>query len=284
VARRGLRQALAVLCGIFAAGVAAASEMALTVVVGGRTTTYSASELLADPATAAVSIPNDVAYKRAMTFQAVPVATLLGGIAPNASVRFVAADGFAVTLQADALLADDERSPRALLAVEPPDAPWPPRNAHDPLSAGPFYLVWDHAERARLVPEQWAYRVVRIEQTAPLAQRFPAMVPTSGLAADASVRRGYTVAVKNCIVCHTMNLGGDATIGPDLNVPYNATEYLRLDALRRLIRDPQSLRHWPRGKMPGFGVAILSDRELNDLLAYLRYMANRKVAVPAPSK
>jgi len=34
---------------------------------------------------------------------------------------------------------------------------------------------------------------------------------------------------------------------------------------------------------PAFGVAVLSDRELNDMLAYLRYMANRKVAVP-PAK
>ena len=50
-----------------------------------------------------------------------------------------------------------------------------------------------------------------------------------------------------------------------------------LDALRRLIRDPQSLRRWPAAKMPAFDVAMLSDRELNDVLAYLRYMANRKV-------
>ena len=64
-------------------------------------------------------------------------------------------------------------------------------------------------------------------------------------------------------------------------MPFNATEYLRLDALRRLIRDPQSLRRWPATKMPAFPVSVLSDRDLNDLLAYLRYMANRKVPVAA---
>jgi len=279
-----LRQWLAALCLVVAAGAATAAESLLTVVVGGRTATYSAADLLANPAATTVSIPDDIAYKRAMTYRAVPVASLLDGIGPNASVRFLATDGFAVTLQADVLLAADDKSPRAFLAVEPPDAPWPPHNAHDPASVGPFYLVWGNAERARLIPEQWAYRVARIEETAPLAQRFPAMVPGSGLAANASVRRGYALTMKNCIVCHTLNLGGDATIGPDLNVPYNPTEYLRLDALRRFIRDPQSLRRWPRGKMPAFGPTTLTDRELNDVLAYLRYMANRKVPVPAARK
>jgi mono/diheme cytochrome c family protein len=86
---------------------------------------------------------------------------------------------------------------------------------------------------------------------------------------------------KNCSVCHTLNLGGDATVGPDLNVPYNPTEYMRVDALRLLIRNPQSLRRWPAAKMPAFETRLLSDRDLTDLLAYLRHMADRKVTVPA---
>jgi cytochrome c1 len=68
-----------------------------------------------------------------------------------------------------------------------------------------------------------------------------------------------------------------------LNVPYNPTEYLRVDALRRLIRDPQSLRRWQAAKMPRFPLTSLSDRELTDLLAYLRHMADRKVAL-TPAK
>ena len=98
---------------------------------------------------------------------------------------------------------------------------------------------------------------------------------------DGKIVRGFATFTRNCMVCHTMNLGGDATIGPDLNVPYNPTEYLRADALRRLIRDPQSLRHWPATKMPPFSVATLSDRDYNDVLAYLQHMAGRKVALPA---
>ena len=80
---------------------------------------------------------------------------------------------------------------------------------------------------------------------APLAKRFPVIAPAAGLGTTGPVRRGFATFQKNCMVCHTMNLGGDATIGPDLNVPYNPTEYLRADALRRLIRDPQALRRLP---------------------------------------
>jgi mono/diheme cytochrome c family protein len=82
------------------------------------------------------------------------------------------------------------------------------------------------------------------------------------------------------MVCHTLNGGGDATVGPDLNIPYNPTEYLRPEALRRLIRDPQALRLWPGAKMPAFDSKALSDRELAEILAYLRHMADRKVAPP----
>ena len=271
---------LAGLCCGFVACAAMASEPAVTVTAGGHTATYTAATLLAHPAAVTVTIPKDVAYQRRMTYQAVPLSALLVGAAPGASLRFVAGDGFVATLQTDVLLTSGDRAPRALLAVEPPDAPWPPLKAGDPATAGPFYLVWEHPERAMIVPEEWPYHVVRIEETLPLAQRFPAIVPPPGLAADASVKHGFVVTVKNCLVCHTLNLGGDANVGPDLNVPFNPTEYLRLDALRRLIRDPQSLRRWPAAKMPGFDVSILSDRDLNDVLAYLRYMANKKVTVP----
>jgi hypothetical protein len=45
---------------------------------------------------------------------------------------------------------------------------------------------------------------------------------------------------------------------------------MRLDAPRRLIRDPQSLRRWPGAKMPGVNALVMSDCDLYDMLAYLR--------------
>ncbi len=172
----------------------------------------------------------------------------------------------------------------AYLAVEPADAPWPLLNATEHRTAGPFYLVWSNPEKSAITPEFWSDHVTHIETMAPLAKRYPMLVPAVGLVSRDPVRRGFAVYVRQCSVCHTLNFGGDTTIGPDLNVPYNPTEYLRVDALRRLIRDPQSLRRWPAAKMPAYSTVALSDRELTDLLTYLRHMADRKVALPAAKR
>jgi mono/diheme cytochrome c family protein len=273
----GRRLWFAALLNVVAAAVGA--EPSLTVATGGRTAIYTAAGLLALPAATTVTIPADVAYKRSMTFRAVPMAALLEGTEPDDNVRFAAADGFASTLPAAALLARDSPA-RAYLAIEPPGAPWPPLKADAPASAGPFYLVWVHPEKAAVAPEQWPYQIARIEVVEPLTKRFPMIAPAAKLAANHPIRTGFAAFQKHCIVCHTLNGGGDATVGPDLNIPYNPTEYLRPDALRRLIRDPQALRRWPGAKMPGFDSKALSDRELAELLAYLRHMADRKVEAP----
>jgi mono/diheme cytochrome c family protein len=269
-----------VLCGALMQG-AAASEPELTVVAGGRMATYAPASLLALPTATHVTIPGDVAYKHDMNFRAVPLAALLAGVAPDETIRFVANDGYVTTLAAAPLLARGNGAV-AYLAIEPPDAPWPPLKAGESATAGPFYVVWVHPELGRIQPGQWPYQVARIESVAPLVKRYPMLAPAIGLSAQDPIRHGFAAYEKYCSACHTLNLGGDATIGPDLNVPYNPTEYLRVDALRRLIRDPQSLRRWQAAKMPNFPAETLSDRELTDLLAYLRHMADRKVALPAP--
>jgi mono/diheme cytochrome c family protein len=257
--------------------IASAAEPELTVTIGGRATTYAPAALLGLPATRSVTIPNDVAYKRDMPFRAVPVASLLPGVGPDDTLRLVASDGFVATLPAALLLA--RSGALAYLAIEPADAPWPALKPDSPATAGPFYLVWINPERGGITPEQWPYQIARIEDVPPLLKRYPMLAPA--VSAHEAERRGYAVFEKNCSVCHTLNLGGDATVGPDLNVPYNPTEYMRVDALRRLIRDPQSLRRWPAAKMPAFETRLLSDRDLTDLLAYLRHMADRKVTVPS---
>ena len=68
---------------------AAAAEPALTVATGGRTAIYTVAGLLGLPAATTVTIPADVAYKRSMTFRAIPFATLLDGVASDDNVRFV---------------------------------------------------------------------------------------------------------------------------------------------------------------------------------------------------
>jgi mono/diheme cytochrome c family protein len=269
----------AVLCATLTQGVVAA-ERELTIVAGGRMATYAPASLLALPAATEVTIPEDVAYKREMTFRAVPVAALLAGVGPDETIRFVANDGYVSNLPAAPLLARGDGAV-AYLAIEPADAPWPALKAGESATAGPFYVVWVRPELGGIRSGQWPYQVARIESVAPLVKRYPMLAPAAGLSTQDPIRHGFAAYEKHCSACHTLNLGGDATIGPDLNVPYNPTEYLRVDALRRLIRDPQSLRRWQAAKMPKFPTAILSDRELTDLLAYLRHMADRKVALPA---
>lgn len=270
------RPRLAALLMVVATG--ASADPALTIATGGRTAIYTTAGLLALPAATTVTIPADVAYKRSMTFRAVPLASLLEGAAPDDSIRLAAADGFATTIPAAALLARE--GPIAYLAIEPADAPWPPLKAGEAGSAGPFYLVWTLPEKATVAGERWPYRIARIEVVASLAKRFPMIAPAAKLAANDPIRAGFASFQEHCMVCHTLNGGGDATLGPDLNIPYSSTEYLRADALRRLIRDPQALRRWPGSKMPAFDSKALPDRELAQLLAYLRHMADRKVSPP----
>jgi len=257
---------------------ALAAEPSLTVVAGGRTAIYTASGLLSLPTVTAVTVPSDPVYKTGMTYRAVPVTVLLSGAAADDTVRFFAGERLLATLPVAALLAQGSG---AYLAIEPTDAPWPPLKAGEAATAGPFHLVWLRQDKTAVAPELWAARISRVEEVQPLSKRFPMILPSPNVAANHPIRAGFAAFQKHCMGCHTLNGGGDAAIGPDLNIPYNPTEYMHPEALRRLIRDPQALRRWPESKMPAFDVKTLSDRELAELLAYLRHMADRKVVPPA---
>jgi len=256
-----------------------AAEPSLTVVAGGRTAIYTTGGLLALPAVAAVTIPVDPVYATSVSFRVVPVAILLSGTAPDSEVRFLSGDRVVATQPAAPLLVQAPAA-SAYLAIEPPDSPWPPLKAGTAATAGPFHLVWLRADKGMMTPGLWPMQITRIEEIQPLAKRYPMILPASGVGQNHPIRAGFAAFQKHCMTCHTLNGGGDSTVGPDLNVPYNPTEYLRPEALRRLIRDPQSLRRWPGSKMPGIDAKTLSDRELAELLAYLRHMADRKVAPP----
>lgn len=279
--RRG--RTLSRLAGLAAASLslaALAAEPSLTVVAGGRTAIYTAAGLLTLPVATTVTIPVDPVYGKSIAFRAVPVAILLTGTAPDSTVRFLAGDRVVATQPAAPLLAQGADA-AAYLAIEPADAPWPLLKAGEPATAGPFHLVWVKADKSVMTPALWPIQVTRIEEVQPIAKRYPMLLPASSVAPNHPIRAGFAAFQKHCLNCHTLNGGGDSSLGPDLNIPYNPTEYLRPEALRRLIRDPQSLRRWPGSKMPAFDAKTLSDRELAELLAYLRHMADRKVAPPA---
>ena len=204
-----------------------------------------------------------------MRYQAVPLSALIGPLSGIESVQFTALDGFVANIPG-ALLAGEAQP---WLAVEPAGAAWPALKPGKG-SAGPFYLVWLATEKAGISPEQWPYQIAKIGEAAPLEKRYPQILPKT--AANSPEQRGLHVFVANCAACHRINGGGDAAIGPDLNQPFSPTEYFQEAFLRKLVRDPASVRNWEQRIMPGFAPSALSDARLDDLLAYLRQMAKQR--------
>ena len=92
-----MRQALlSIVIALLACCAARAGDGTLTVSFGGTQTAYTAAALLARSDAATITIPEDISYKRPMTYRAVPLLALLGG-KPNAALDTLevrAADGF----------------------------------------------------------------------------------------------------------------------------------------------------------------------------------------------
>lgn len=256
----------------FCLNIATTQAAELTLELGDQGQTWSTAELLALPQTRDITIASDVSYKRKMHYKAVPLAVLLKSVKPGEHIQAIAADGFAAELPAAPLLST--QGARAWLAIEEPSRPWPILG-NKGYSAGPFYLVWENPEASNIGSEQWPYQVAKFRLLPSVAERFPNLLPANDASED--VRLGLAQYQKNCMACHRLNKAGDSQFGPDLNLPHNPTEYFKPGFLSRYIRDPQSMRHWPQGKMPGFSEASISKTELNQLLAYLSHMASRKI-------
>ena len=250
-----------------------ASAAQLTIELDHSSKAWQTADLLTHPQAQTVQIVDDVSYKRVMTYRAVPLAVLLPGLKPESHLQAVALDGFAAELTAAPLL--NKQGARAWLAIEDPAQPWPALADGKP-SAGPFYLVWTDPQAGQISPEQWPFQIAGIKQLKTVAERFPALLPDPKLAPNDPINQGFALFQKNCLACHRLNGAGDAQVGPDLNIPYNPTEYFGGDFLKRYIRDPQSMRHWPQAKMPAFAASVLPDGELDLLVGYLKHMAGRK--------
>lgn len=244
---------------------------------------WTRRELLDHPGLETLTLNQGDAFEGgALRCRAVPIQSLFDGLVPkgDVSIEFDSLDGFSASLDPRLLLSQAPERALAYLAIEDPQSPWPPLRKGG--SAGPFYLVWKNPQASDVGPEQWPYQLRSFSIQPPVASRFPGLLPQADLAADHPVRQGYEVFLKNCFACHTLNLEGNARLGPDLNQPHSPVEYMQPEFLRRLIRDPQSLRHWKGSKMSGFSVEQLSDPELDSLLAYLGHMAKLRSQAPTP--
>jgi mono/diheme cytochrome c family protein len=136
------------------------------------------------------------------------------------------------------------------------------------MSPGPFYVIW--SEGAKLGGEvPWPYQLVRIEAVR-FKDKFPKLFPD--VAADSPEFRGFSIFKSECIRCHSINLqGGD--VGPELNIPKNVTEYWKESTLKEFIPNAPSFR--AKSKMPAF--EKLTKQNVDDLLAYFKFMARHKV-------
>jgi mono/diheme cytochrome c family protein len=253
---------------------AAAASDALTLTFGGEEHRYSGGELLARPDAASIEIPDDVSYRRAMRYRAVPLLVL---IPQNAAASFDtiearAGDGFVSQIPMELVEKGAKGGSVAWVAVEDPAQPWPPLPGKD-ASAGPFYIVWQKPELSGVGTELWPYQTVAISGAESPAHRWPQMKVGDNLPADAAARRGQAVFTTQCMPCHRMKGAGAADVGPDLGQPMNPTQYLTPNGLRALIRNPKAVRTWPQQQMPGFDQKALSDTDIEAVITYLGYMA-----------
>jgi mono/diheme cytochrome c family protein len=277
-----IMRALVLLCFLLLPGVARADEPTITITVGQDTHSFTRSftrgELLARADATTVQVARDVAYRAPMTYRAVPVASLLAGMAlrHDSVIEAVALNGFVAQLPPDLLINTDERKAVAWLAIELAERPWPQLPKND-KSAGPFYIVWTGAEVGSIRSEQWPYQLAKLVSRPSPLSRWPALAVNSALSPTDPVRAGQALFIVQCLTCHKLNGAGAADVGPDLNLPQNPTEYLTPQGLHDLIRNPKSVRTWPAQAMPALS-DYLSDREIELIIAYLKHMAGRKQA------
>lgn len=251
----------------------------LTIDSGTKKIVYKRSELLGRKDLRSISIAKDPSFPgRVMNYKAVPVPALFEGVkfADDAVIQFRCTDGFSAPISKDRLLNTDPARSHAYVAIEDPTAPWPPVKPGGPV-AGPFYLVWPDAELSQVMQEEWPFQLAAFEVKGSLESLYPQIFPDKKLPPNHLVRRGMDVFVKNCFPCHTMNKAGASQVGPDLNVPFGPTEYFSGPFLRRLIRDNQSVRYYPDGKMSAFPPELLPEKDLDALLTYLEHMTKRKL-------
>lgn len=255
----------------------AARSPTLTVTGKASTTTYTQQALLAHPAVRSVTIA-DPAYRRTMTYRAVPLAELLKGtgIGADDHVQARATDNFSVGIPRR-LASADTGDIEGFVAVEDPAAPWPPLpGKQDKASAGPFYVIWRLGPSAHVSPEYWAYRLAALAVTDSPLKRWPGLAVGADVPAGDRLHIGLDRFISLCMSCHRFNGEGEGDQGPDLGRPMNVMEYFKIPALKKLIRNPASVRQWPEQKMQALDQSALSDSDLDAIVDWLAYKARQR--------
>ena len=136
------------------------------------------------------------------------------------------------------------------------------------VDPGPFYMVWQDAQKNDPSSYPWPYQLNSIEITA-LESAYPHILP-QGAATDSPAYAGYLTFRSQCIACHAINREG-GTVGPELNVPRSIVEYRPADQIKAYVRNPLAFRYTSMPPHPQ-----LSDRQLDELVAYFTAMKDQK--------
>jgi mono/diheme cytochrome c family protein len=229
---------------------------------------YTAGELLGRSDATSITVPDDVSYRRSMTYKVVPLRALLP--APQGdrydTLEAKATDGFVAQIPLE-LVTRGGAVP--YLAVEDPAHPWPAL-PNETKSAGPFYVVWDHPQRSDIRSEQWPFALMSLMFVESPVHRWPQLVSH---ATEPLAQSGQKVFVTFCLPCHQLSGAGVGKVGPDLGKPLPVMQYITEPGLRAIVRNPAGVRTWPEQHMTGFGTKTLPEADLDALVAYLKGMA-----------
>ncbi|MBY0317390.1 MAG: cytochrome c [Reyranella sp.] len=256
----------------------AAQSPTLTVTGRDSTRTFAQKALLAHPEVRSVTVADPV-YRRTMTYRAIPLAVLLKGIRIDADdhLQARAFDNFSVSLPGRLAASTDIAQIEAFLAIEDPAAPWPALpDKPDKSSAGPFYIIWRRAPSVTISQEYWAYHLAALTVTDSPLKRWPGLAVGADVPAGDRIRTGLDRFIALCMSCHRFNGEGEGNQGPDLGRPMNVTDYFQIPALKKLIRNPQSVRQWPDQKMQPVDPSALSDSDLDAIVDWLAYKAKQR--------
>jgi cytochrome c2 len=224
------------------------------------------SQIAADKTLQTVKVTvDDPVYLKKKRYEGFPLKAVLdkyfnAGVRqqPGEEIIFHTRDGYAPSM-----LVSDALSDRAVIATRDLDVPgvskWIPFVSNgQSATPGDFYLVWTgEAKSAQRFP--WPYQMESFELVR--ANVFRNAEP---LSASPAVKQGYESFKHTCMKCHSINFVG-GTMGGELNVPLNVTEYWQPKELCAFIMSPRSVR--ASSKMPKLGVSS------DEALAVTRYLA-----------
>jgi hypothetical protein len=196
-------------------------------------------------------------------------------------VRLEALDGFASRLAFDKLQAPQPVGLIAFREVGQAEGWEMVKKGSGLVSPGPYYLVWAGADgpasdEARKRP--WPYQLATI-RVVDFKKTYNLIYPEN-VAENDPIYRGFDLFARGgydgspCLDCHALNQQG-GTVGPELNIPKNITEYRDDSFLVAWIKNSKSFR--VSSDMAAFENR-LTDAQIQDILAYLRWMRDRKVS------